>query len=544
MLASLAFFFRDAAATGFARLYGDGYDAVIEAAILEHWRGVIVDRVPWSTTLWFWPYAGTLGYNDTLFIPALASVPARMLEADPMLAALASHVFMRAIGFAGMYVLLRRGFAVRTPLAVAGAAVFTTANVSLLHMSHAQLLSVGLLPWLGFLLMRTIQAIALGDRRQAERNGVGLALLYGATALSTFYAAWFFAVFVLLLLPGLAIFAGPARRRALAAGSRNLRFSLLMLAGLALLALVPVLVLYLPKVWNGATRGWAAGPALYLVDLRTLFNVGPGNLLWGWLAKGFWGGEDRVGVPLALLTASLMAFAWSARERKRDWPALAIGCATAILVLLTIRWPGGYSAWYLVWRLAPGADAVRTVSRALLFAIVPVVVLTFVWLDRVARPSWLTVLVVALLLVEEIQLRSPLGVDRVAIVRMLAEVDSPPAGCDVFFVVAARRGDWAAEARAIDRAWGGPGDGKLDVRLYPQNVDAMLIASYRSRPTVNGYSSFNPPDWAFADPDRSDYLTRVRAYARRHRLTRLCGLDTRRRPQWFTLSPPAAALAG
>jgi len=61
----------------------------------------------------------------------------------------------------------------------------------------------------------------------------------------------------------------------------------------------------------------------------------------------------------------------------------------------------------------------------------------------------------------------------------------------------------------------------------------MFIASYRNVPTINGFSTFNPPDWEFSHSDAPDYLERIARYARRHGLTALCGLDVRRRPRWF-----------
>ncbi|RZM36767.1 MAG: hypothetical protein EOP67_04725, partial [Sphingomonas sp.] len=139
MLLCLAVFFRDALLTGLHLLYGDSYDGLIEVAILDHWYRVFTAGAAWNLTGYFYPYPATLGYNDTYFLPALPFALARVAGADPFLAAFSSHVAMRALAFTGMYALLRRGLRVRTWLALGGAALFTTANVSLLHMYHAQL---------------------------------------------------------------------------------------------------------------------------------------------------------------------------------------------------------------------------------------------------------------------------------------------------------------------------------------------------------------------------------------------------------------------
>ena len=70
-----------------------------------------------------------------------------------------------------------------------------------------------------------------------------------------------------------------------------------------------------------------------------------------------------------------------------------------------------------------------------------------------------------------------------------------------------------------------PGDSPPEVQYYRSNVDAMLIAEYINLPTINGFSTFNPPDWRFDFPARQDYQARVDAYAAHHDLKNLCGLD-------------------
>lgn len=159
MLLCLLVFFRDALRTGLHLLYGDSYDAMIEVSILNHWYRVFTAGAAWDVTGYFYPYPATLGYNDTYLIPGIPFALARMAGADPFLAAFASHGAMKALGFVGMYVLLRRGLGVRTPLSLGGAALFTTANVSLVHMYHGQLLSVGLFPWLSFLALWTMASL-------------------------------------------------------------------------------------------------------------------------------------------------------------------------------------------------------------------------------------------------------------------------------------------------------------------------------------------------------------------------------------------------
>jgi hypothetical protein len=542
MLLCLAVFFRDALASRLTLLYGDSYDGMIEVAILNHWYRVIVEGAAWDVMGYFHPYPATLGYNDTYVVPGIPFTLARIAGADPFLSAFASHVAMKALGFAGMYVLLRRGLSIRLLLAIAGAALFATTNVSLLHMYHGQLLSVGLLPWLGFLALRTVAALREDRPRALVAYGCGFALLYGATAFNAFYGLWFFSLFLAVYAPvALLLMPAEARRALFAAAARHWR-PLLICAAAGVVALIPVLLLYLPKVGAGARHAWEDGPHLYLPSIMTLFNVGSGNLVWGalpaWLGSDvpFPGGETRFGFPIGMMAVTLFAMLWAGRERLHSGIVLPVGIAIAIMVALALRWPGDHSAWWYVYSWVPGASAVRVVQRLLLFASVGVIVIVIVFLDRAPRRTWMTTLILGGLFVEQVQLDAPLTLDRAAQMQMIAAVGSPPRSCSAFFVVAARPANYPllAEARAIDLAWGGDGVVR-GAMFYRHNVDAMVLASYYGRPTINGYSSFNPPDWRLSSPDAPDYLQRVRRYAGRHQLTRLCGLDVRRPQRWFVL---------
>jgi hypothetical protein len=94
---------------------------------------------------------------------------------------------------------------------------------------------------------------------------------------------------------------------------------------------------------------------------------------------------------------------------------------------------------------------------------------------------------------------------------ILARIDAPPPppACKAFFTTKAKGQDASSAF----------------MRRYPHNVEAMLIAESLHLPTINGYSTFVPPDWNFEDPTKSDYAKRVLAYARDHNVRGLCQLD-------------------
>jgi len=540
---SLIIFFRAIVASGFTTYFGDSYDGLIEISVLQHWHNVAAFGNQMSVTEYFYPYKDSIGYNDTYLIPGLFFTLGRLFGADPFRAALVSHVAMKAIGFLGMYALLRKGVGIRLAIALAGAAIFTTANASLLHMHHAQLLSAGFLPWLALLLLMFGKALIAQNHRRVVMTGCGFAVLFGLTALNSFYAAWFFAFFTMLAtLVGLAVI-GAANRRQWFFSICSCRTPLALVFVAAVVSMAPLILVYLPKIADGAHHDWATDTARFLIAPSSLINVGVGNLVWGQALneamRGLTGhpmagGEARFGFPLGLLVTAVMGTIWAARRRPIMPLPFALGFALEIAIILMLKSPGDYSLWRLIYEIFPGANAIRVVSRFLLFAVTPVVVIVCSWLDGARLPKWALIAIVVFLLIEEIQLAPPLMLNRARELAMLDAAGAPPAECRAFFVVSARSDIDSArsEARDISRAWNGePATMLFD--NYRHNVDAMFIASYRNVPTINGFSTFNPPDWEFSHSDAPDYLERIARYARRHGLTALCGLDVRRRPRWF-----------
>jgi hypothetical protein len=171
-----------------------------------------------------------------------------------------------------------------------------------------------------------------------------------------------------------------------------------------------------------------------------------------------------------------------------------------------------FSGWYLVYQLLPGAKALRVVSRYQIFLMAPIVALVVCYLaalaPRIPKPAMIALC--GLLLLGELDSGAS---GAVALERQpendRTTVSAPPRECRAFFVTAARDQDSRTLVNAV----------------YPHNADAMMIAERVNLPTINGFSSFNPPDWDFAYPDDLDYLARIEKYADQHHLTGLCRLD-------------------
>jgi hypothetical protein len=514
----LAVFFRVQLLNGFTLLFGDRHDGVIELAILEHWRNFLTGAAAWNRTAYFWPVADTLGYNDGFLVFGLLHSLFRALGADPFLSGELVNMALHALGFLGAHVLARRVFGLKPGWSLLAAALFTLANNLGIRASHAQLFGVALAPWLAWLLAEALRALWAG--RRAALLGWAACFLCGFALwlLSGFYMAWYFAFLAgATLLCWLAMAGGEARRELRLALRKEapVMVGLLVLAGLLNL---PFLLVYMPKAAETGMHGWAM-VRQYTLSPLDLLHVGERNLVWGWLVTllnrlfrpdmPFWS-EQMTGFPLALLTL----FAAALWRPPGGAMVRALAIATAVTWALTLR-IGEYSPWWLVYQAVPGAKAARVVARYQIFLALPVTLLAVSWLAAHARrfgPVALSLLV-ALLLVEQLNLYAPTFLDRPLELARLRAVPPPPAECHSFFVTAAR-----TESRF----------GEEVDNVYNHNTEAMLVAEVTRLPTINGISTFNPPLWPDGLPGTPEYLENVRRYAAAHALEGLCGLDLRR----------------
>jgi hypothetical protein len=531
LLACLALFFRAQLLDGFTLLLGDRHDGVIALSIMEHWRNVLRGTAEWSRTAYFHPVPGTLGYNDGYLLFGLPYAGWRGLGADPFLAGELTNMTLRALGFLGAHWAGKRLLGLAWPWALLGAALFTLANNLAIRGSHAQLFIVSLAPLLAVAAHGAV--LALLKHRRGALLGWGAAFLLGFAAwlMSGFYMAWFAVFFSAALLPCWLLVAGAARRRALGAALLAAWPALLALGGLAVAVNLPFLLLYLPKAAETGMHPWAM-VAQYLPTPLDMIHVGEGNYLWGWLVRAlnaafrpdmpFWS-ERMTGLPPGLVALFLLACIWAFRggpERDPSGLRRALALATLLTWLLTIRF-GEHSLWWLVFQGVPGARATRVVARYQIFLALPVTLLAVAFLADVARrmPRPALAAVLALLLAEQLNAYVPAFLDRPLEAARLAAVPPPPPACRAFYVTAARTTQRFTEE--VDN-------------IYNHNTEAMLVAAVIGLPTINGISTFNPPGWPDGLTRTPEYEAAVRAWAARHALVGLCGLDLER----FVWSPP------
>lgn len=535
VLVSTMLLFRVQFANGFQVLFGNSYDGVIGISILEHWKQTLAGAAHWNRTSYFYPHADTLGYNDSLFLYGLPYAGLRLLRIDPFLSSELVSMTVRAGGCLATFFVARRLFGLGLFLSGLGAFLFNLAGNTVLDAGHAQLFTVSFLPvWL---LLLHQAALAIGPSSQstsirAVAWSVAAAMFFDGWLMTAFYTAWFAAVFTALagLFAGVAILLSPDRGRVVPLLARRATLVPLAAAGLVgIVCAIPFLLVYLPKAHETGMYRFAS-IARNMPDLADLVNP---HLSFG-LVRGLRraltndpalpGEVDRYGFSVLLLVPAVLGMAMVFRRDGSSDAAGRIRRATAlatVVVLLIVTEP---RVWVHVYADVPGARALREVGRFLLILSLPLTLLAMCGLEWLLRPrpvrsrlvrTAAAILAVALgsgLIADECRTATPVYLDRVAGLHLLRSVVVPPVQCTSFFVTG--RSPEFRSARTPTEI------------IYRHNVDAMLISAVIRLPTVNGFSTFNPPDWAFADSGAPAYRMRVARYAARHAiLPGLCMLD-------------------
>ena len=516
---AVAAFFRYQIADGFTHLFSDSYDGMLELALLDHWNNVLHGAAAWSEPFFFFPQKGALGYNDGYFIYGLIYSLFRAVHLDPLLSGELVNVVVRAIGFFGAYAAARRILDLPVAAALLAATIFTLSTGAYAQMDHAQMLTVGFAPLLAVPLQSAAQGLMAGDRRRLVGNGALFALGYAAWLMTAYYTAWFFFLITLAFSIAWLFFVPAETRRLLWAGLRREILPLVLLAGLFALAVLPFLLLYLPKAAETGQRNYAEVTSFLPLPID-IVNVGEGNLIWGKLFLAFcrlvgtppppWL-TLAAGFPPITLLMFVAAAIWLVRSPGGD-PRLRALMAAALVtwaMTLNIR---GFSAYPAIYHLVPGAKAIRVVIRYQLMIGLPVIGLACAFLASRAGKLPMVLLAAAgiFMVADQFNHLAVRVIDRPKELARLGAVPPPPAACGAFFI---ERNDHEAFSKAD--------------AIYRHSVDAMLLSGFLRLPTVNGVDSFAPPGYDLYRPDEPSYRDRVRAYAERYGVAGLCGLDMR-----------------
>lgn len=460
---------------------GDPGDARFVGYVLEHGLRAASEGRSFVDMPFFFPVRGVGAWSELLLPLLPLYAPWRWLGVPPEAAAQLWLLGVASLNAWAAWRLLRGAVGVAPGPAAVGTFLIAFGSPRVAQLNHQHLTAAFFALFALEALVHWLRPTTTRPGRWLLGAGVALALQLAAGLYTGFFLA-------LALLVAALVLAAKADGRALLVGAlRRTGAGWLVLSAAATGALlVPLLRLYLGAGGAhdfGVVRG-------YTPELHSWLHHGGGHWLYGW--TGDWAlfqklpseGEHRLGVGLVTLGLA----SWALWRVRGTLAGRVVGVTVLALVLLALRWRGGFTPWELVYDVVPGAKGLRVVARVGVFMLIPWGVAVAWGLGALRRP-WLAVLLGAVVVLE--QVRTPPQWDpkvgRAAIARVQV-----PTGCRAFFFDAPATSAWPVEYVQLDAMWAG--------------LEAGV-------PTVNGYTGRVPEGWAF-DRERD-----VAPWERRHGLS-------------------------
>ncbi len=517
--------------TNFNLVPGDRGDTRLVVFTLEHWYSAVKGQDAPLQLNMFYPDELALGYADGLILFAFPYVVLRGIGADYFTSYQLVLLILTGFGF-GMYaLLLRQVLRMRILFAVLGAVLLTCMNSMQLQMDIGKLLAFYFWPALILLLYGYGRSLPAGGWKPRLWL-VGFSALRGLLFFTSYYPAWYF-VFTALLF-GLICYLVASWTKGLksvtgevVAFVRSRIADIALAAGVLILALVPFGLTYAPLILSNASRNFAL-VLEFSPTVRDIVNVGPQNIVWSSPLRAlhfdFGNREVQLGCPLAALALFIGLFVLEFRRRdqrrdlqgRRERLIFALAVTALILAALIVKVREA-SLWYIVYKLVPGASALRAEGRYLMVIDMIILVSVTYGLDRLyaaqrERASSLpplavdagAVLIAVLLVAEEISSTS-FRLDKATQLAFMTSFERPAGDCRAFYIA---------------------NPSQLDLPIGYYQLDAMMVGMKLGIPTVNGYSGIGPDPVFSMVPAGPEYQYGIMNWLRANGVTQsVCELD-------------------
>ena len=522
-------------ASGLDRIPGDRGDARANVYLVEHWYQVFRGHAELFSPGMFYPVKGTIGYSETMFVHALPYSGLRVAGMDMFSALAVPLVLFNFLNYAACFFLLRRVLALNAVASIAGAMFFAFNSPRFNHPGHYGYQASFFLPLVIAAVVRFVQRRESMTQPHAFWLLAAAALCLALQFVVSPYQGWFFVFWSCLFLV-IVVSVQSTRRLALQIVQR---FWPAMAGGalVLMIGLVPLFLVYMPVAASAGPR------AFRLVDELTpdgwsLLRMGDGNYIWGSLSAAIsrmhplFSTELNVGIGLVPSLALLALILWAVRtivddvrapKSERVDPGVqrlslaALMVATALFYAIAMKYWGGSSPWWLVYRFVPGADGLRAIARHVLVLALPMSIAFAVLVHRALRAistrptalarQGLTAALLAAVAFGSVEQfgRSPSLSARDERARLETLAASLPRHCAVFYAAAAPV--------------------RMPVK-HEEQIDAMLVSAIRGVPTVNGYGGHVPSGWSLREVEAPDYEQRVAQWiARYHVAGPVCRLE-------------------
>lgn len=478
---------------GIDSMFGDLGDGRLNNLFVEHWYRFFTGKEQFSDMRIMYPTENTLGFSDCMLGFGIPYSILRMLGVHMYPAFKCILIGCHCYGTIALLHFLHKNLKLNIPSALVGVVVFSFSNYYQLKVGHCQLFAVSLIP--GFLILVYKFFESLSKTRLRRIYGVSCVLYLEWMLYTAYYPIFFLMFFILLFtIVVLSVFAlrkvnllGPTLQFIKANRGEVLGYAILGGA-----VAVPFLKVYLSSMRSFGSRSWGEVSSM-LPSALDFVNVSNNNILYGKLFSNFYLTETTCGFPFVtfFFLIAITIFYYNQyirsstvlRNNAAQLPdntklyvqtALSLSILLLMVLLLSDR---GYSLWYFVYLLVPGASAVRAVSRYLLFLGLPAGIL-LAWFcggfseKKSALRKTAVFLLAVFLYVENMTSFQLGGWSSTSQSNFIESVSAPPEDCEIMYLL----------------------PDKKQSPYWKYQLDAWEIANMYDLKTINGYSGQLPPE--------------------------------------------------
>lgn len=532
------FFFRNVLFT--ENLIGSLWDGQLTNFISEHWYKVFQGKEKMLDLCMFYPHKNTLAYSDMLLGYGLLHSLLRVCGMDLFLAYKWTLMITHLIGTLATFWLLYRHVKLTHFWCLFGTVLFSFSSMYSTVLEHTQLVAISYVPvMLCFL-------ISAWEKWENRKKRLLYVMLAETVLLLLLYTSWYIGYFTILFACLAVLFYllfalvdkkniwVEVKKLTRQIGRQGILYIVYFIG-----MMIPFVIIYLPILEMAGNRTWK-DLMDHMPQWIDLINVSHNNILFGWISEELKlhdrigsSTEVNVGQPLIFYLFLLLLFIllWRKRDNtekerwmKRVWIFLLI------CVILCIRTKSGISIWYIIYKLVPGAGSLRAVARWWFFLAFPISIMTaytadyFMKNQNILKDKKMVSEILALLLL--VCVASNVTSDGVFSLwnrafewRMIDEIATPPADCEVFYIKQSVAGEYDADNEAdLLHAM-------ASYELAAQ-MQAVEIATIYDIKTIGGYSGQIPKEYAnITNIENPNYEKGVIAYCKQQKVYDIYSYD-------------------
>ena len=463
-------------------------DSRLVSLIMEHWYKVFCGQAAIRDLSMFYPVRNTLGYSDALFLLSLPYSLLRSIGFQWMTAYQITLIGTHFLGGLCLVWFLRKNLKLSFWACVIGLVIGNFSNSYFVKIFHAQFVTFSLVPLLFILLKYFYDRFSPEFTKSRIIYGILSIFLFAGIMLTSFYIGFFTAFFLLILHIVIAVYLfrnNCLKVKQILEIVKTYKFEIIMYLVCGIIALLPFFWIYIPVNNEMGARPWRE-VAYYLPHWYDLFNVSSQNLIWSFPDTQY---ELQVGYPLitGILLIVICAFyikryfnTISSVLNITFYITIGFSFTIAVISLFMLKFEifnKSLSLWFFIYKLIPGASAIRTVGRFTQFLSLPAGILIAVFLserirfsDKISIKSLLACTVLVILIFIEHQ--NTINIyywTKSGMNDYLDKVSPPPDNCESFFLV-----------------------NNINSTGSIYQLDAWSIANRFNIKTINGYSGQLP----------------------------------------------------